>query len=104
MEVSGKGAVKDIVQGIKIVEAQPAHSPEQEHALAGLYLANNQLEKDPDHMRSVYFRIGDEFQLVKTGLHRLITDLNLERTYRAQRHARRVENLLSQMVVRRELE
>ena len=104
MDIHGSRAVKDIVEGIHLIESEAPLSPEREQAFEGLRLKNEQLVTEPEQMRSIYVTIDGEYQLVKAGLHRLLVDLNPEKSFFDKLRARRVENLLGQMVVKRELQ
>ena len=75
MDIHGSRAVKDIVEGIHLIESEAPLSPEREQAFEGLRLKNEQLVTEPEQMRSIYVTIDGEYQLVKAGLHRLLVDL-----------------------------
>jgi len=104
MDIHGSRAVKDIVAGVELVKSDVPLSQERERGLEGLHRKNELLATEPEQMRSIHVTIGDEFQLVKAGLHQLLVDLNPEKNIFDKLRARRVENLLGLMVVKRELQ
>ena len=104
MDIHGTRAVKDIVDGVQLIGSEVPLSPERELALEGLHRANKQLATEPEQMRQIHLKVGGEFQLAKDGLHRLLVDLNPEKSFLDKLRAQRIENLLGQMVVKRELQ
>ncbi len=102
-EVTGKRAIGDIAEGLHIVELNGPLSDKQQSAVERIRIINPSLTAQPELIQSLFFEDGDEFRLVKTGLHRLLQNLKPRESVLDNLRRRRVERLLSRLVTEKEL-